>query len=89
MRHSAIRRAGRISLVLLLAWSFAARAQSEAPDSLERALLEAAFVGDADLALYALERGAAPDARTRDGLTALHLASALGHLAVVELLLDH
>ncbi|MDX1576392.1 MAG: hypothetical protein R3285_09375, partial [Kiloniellales bacterium] len=75
---------GPICLVLSFAWAFPATAQDD-PSELDRALLGAAFSGDEDLALYALERGADTAARAPDGLTALHLASALGHEDVAAL----
>ncbi len=81
-------------LVLLLVWAAAtiatgAAGAQETPSEIDRALLQAAFSGDPDLVLYALERGANPEARGPDGETPLHLASLAGNPDVVSLLLDH
>lgn len=50
--------------------------------------MEAARNGQADLAGILLDAGADPDARDRQGRSALYWAAAAGQAAVVELLLE-
>lgn len=52
-------------------------------------LMFAAQWGDLDIVRALLENGAQPDARTRNGLTALQLAAASGNASIVELLIRY
>ena len=76
-----------LSLLLLLAFPFAIRAQ-EAKPSLNDQLWEAARQGDAAAVGALLDKGADVNARFRYGTTALFKAAERGHTEVVKLLLE-
>lgn len=59
----------------------------QTPDEAARALLEAAREGDAERVAELLASGVPVDAESPNGMTALHVASLLGHGKLVELLL--
>ena len=49
----------------------------------------AGLYGDADIAAWLIDHGADVNSKTKDGFTPLHQAAFLGHLDVLELLIQH
>lgn len=51
-------------------------------------LVEAALAGDREIVVLLIEKGADPAGRDGKGFTALHAAAHMGHVDIVELLID-
>ena len=50
---------------------------------------EAARQGSEDVVTVLMARGSSLSAKDRDGNTAIHVAARWGHLAIVEMLIEH